>query len=513
MPSAGRSAIFGAAILAACSAVLTQSRTLTDPARPSTLDGKSPFLKAHMKNGDAYILSAWSIDTVRKTASGTGDELDITRNVVRSGPQVVPLDSVVLFETNRVEPHGSVTAMTLMTGASLAMTVYCATNPKACFGSCPTFYVDDGTRSVLQAEGFSASVSPALEAADIDALYRARPSGQTFKITMKNEALETHAVRWVNVLAAAHAPGERVFATDAGEFWRASSVVAPTRCSASEGDCRAAVVALDDVERFSGADSANLAAREFIYLEFPAMQSGRAGLVIGSRQTLLSTFLFYQGLAYLGHSAGDWMAALQRGLPGVRAQSQAIQRAMGGIEVEALDSLGRWQAVGESNEAGPLAVDVRLVVLPAVRGGGATRLRLGLARGEWRIDYLALAELSGRVTPARIEPTEVRRGGDADPQALAALTDSARLLTALPGDEYTLVYRLPADAPHFDLFLESRGYYLEWMRDEWMAEENPAAAAMMFLNPGEALRVLAPAFKRREASMESAFWRSRYARP
>jgi len=50
------------------------------------------------------------------------------------------------------------------------------------------------------------------------------------------------------------------------------------------------------------------------------------------------------------------------------------------------------------------------------------------------------------------------------------------------------------------------------MREEWMAEENPARARMMFLQPGEALRVLAPEFKAREAEMERAFWKSRYVR-
>jgi len=185
---------------------------------------------------------------------------------------------------------------------------------------------------------------------------------------------------------------------------------------------------------------------------------------------------------------------------------------MGGIEVQALDSLGTWVTVAETDEAGPLATDVRVVALPALDAGAAAHPRLRLTRGNWRIDYVALAGLAGRVTPLRIHPTLVRRGHVADSGALAALTDSTRLLTTLPGDEYTLVYRLPADVARYDLFLESRGYYLEWMRDEWWAEENPLRAAGMFLNPAAALRELAPAFKQREAGMENAFWRSRYVR-
>jgi len=63
------------------------------------------------------------------------------------------------------------------------------------------------------------------------------------------------------------------------------------------------------------------------------------------------------------------------------------------------------------------------------------------------------------------------------------------------------------------LFLESRGYYLEWIRKEWIAEENPAFLAQMFLNPEAALRRLAPQFKEVEAKMENYFCRSRYAKP
>ncbi len=60
-----------------------------------------------------------------------------------------------------------------MSGISLAVTAYCIANPKACFGSCPTFYLEDeGGREPErpQAEGFSESIARVLEARDIDAL-------------------------------------------------------------------------------------------------------------------------------------------------------------------------------------------------------------------------------------------------------------------------------------------------------------------------------------------------------
>ncbi len=100
-----------------------------------------------------------------------------------------------------------------------------------------------------------------------------------------------------------------------------------------------------------------------------------------------------------------------------------------------------------------------------------------------------------------------------DETARQALLDPDDALTTLPGDEYTLFYRLPEEHDAYELFLESKGYYLEWMREEWLKDENPARAAMMLFNPGAALRSLAPEYKRVEPEMEKYFWRSRYVRP
>jgi len=40
----------------------------------------------------------------------------------------------------------------------------------------------------------------------------------------------------------------------------------------------------------------------FLDLEFDSIPGKRLGLVLGFRQTLLTTYLFYQGLTYMGNS-------------------------------------------------------------------------------------------------------------------------------------------------------------------------------------------------------------------
>jgi len=486
---------------------------MTDSAHLRTIDHRSPYLKIHLKNGGAYVLYDWRISDSLKTAiTGTGRLLDINRNEISRGVFTVAADSVALFETNVIEPSGATQALTVITGVSLAITAACIADPKACFGSCPTFYVTDGNSLLLQSEGFSNSVAPILEATDIDALYRAHPSGYDVQVTMKNEALETHVIRFVKLLAAPRSKHSRVVVTSKNEFFEVGEFTAPFRASAAEGNCSQALSSFDGVERFSPADSLNLAEREVLELEFDKIPNGELGLVIASRQTLLTTFLFYQTLAYMGTRAGDWLAALQRTKNFSIENAKSVGRVLGGIEVFIPDSSGGWALVAATNETGPIATDLRMLKLP-LQFRQWKKVRLRMTKGLWRLDYVALAQLHREVRPLRLDPYTVFRSDKADPVAQDQLTDSAKVLTTFPGDRYELHYRLPDAADNYEFFIESRGYYLEWMREEWFKEEDPNRAAMMFYDPERALVELAPAFKKVEPQMEKLFWNSKYVRP
>src|SRR5947208_5945161 len=181
-------------------------RTLKTPDQIQTLDHRSPYLKVHMKDGGLYLLSKWQVDGTKQQVSGEGDRLGLARERIGSGPFAVALGDVALLETNVLQRSPSAAALAVITGVSVAVTAACIANPKACFGSCPTFYVSDAKDAeidaVIQAEGFSSSVAPSLEARDVDALYRFRPTSRELVVTMKNEALETHVVRRVRLLTA-----------------------------------------------------------------------------------------------------------------------------------------------------------------------------------------------------------------------------------------------------------------------------------------------------------------------
>ena len=104
----------------------------------------------------------------------------------------------------------------------------------------------------------------------------------------------------------------------------------------------------------------------------------------------------------------------------------------------------------------------------------------------------------------------MERDGHRDDRALTLLLEGERHLVTHPRDAYRLRFRLPPSDSPLELFLESEGFYYEWMRGEWLAEEDPAMAALALADPAEALRRLAPAYKEQEGRLEQAFWASRF---
>jgi hypothetical protein len=463
-----------------------------------------------MQNGNTYVLQDWEMDSTRQLVVGTGTLFNINRDILRQGQFQVGIDSVAIFETNVIKTSGTATALTVFTGITAAVTVFCIANPKACFGSCPTFYIQHGDNLYLQAEGFSASIAPSLEATDIDALSYTSNSGDEFEIEMRNEALETHVVRYVDLLAVPKAKGSRVFSDLDGRFWESLSLLPPISAEGSEGDCLPLLSEVDGKERYSRSDPNYLGAREIIELEFSSVPDKQMGLVIGCRQTLLSTYLLYQTFAYMGNDAGYWFAQIER--KNIQKHQNSIQKIMGGIEVLIEDSLGDWKVVDQIDEHGPLATDIHLLPIGRIASKSA-KIRLRMTKGNWRIDYAALAELSQPVEAIRLPPQLVLKDGLVDRQTRAILRDSTQVLITLPGDNYTLRYQIPDVSCDYELFLQSRGYYLEWIRKEWIEEENPFLLAEMFINPEAALKRLAPDFKRVEGEMENHFWRSRYVKP
>ncbi|MFO7567242.1 MAG: hypothetical protein R6X02_31650 [Enhygromyxa sp.] len=434
------------------------------------------------------------------------------RELLAEGRQEIGYEQVALVETNtpeRVTHATSLAIMGLVSGATVGTALFCAANPKACFGSCPTFYVHDGEALDLRAEGFSSAVAAALEERDVDHLGVVDPPSGRFELVMANEAFETHFLRRVELLSVARPdPEVEVFHSRAG-FVGVRELEPPRSCRAPAGDCLEQVARADELEYSSTVSDQDLAARELIELEFsPALAGRELALVVRARNTLLDTFLFYQGLAYMGTEAPRWILRADRegaGGPFVELL-QGFDRALGDVEVELWTGEG-WQAAGRFREYGPIARETQVVELPSVSSSDPIRVRLSLTRGRWKLDALSLGERVGPLEARTLAPIALEHAGAPDPEGLATLLDPSRRLLSYPGDVWTLSYELEPGPQ--SLFLAAEGFYWEWIREEWLAEQSLIETARFFADPHATLRRLAPVFAAMESELEPVFWQTR----
>ncbi len=179
------------------------------------------------------------------------------------------------------------------------------------------------------------------------------------------------------------------------------------KLKAEEGDCSEKLCSYDGVERFSAADSNDLAFKETIELTFNNLAGGNKGLVIASRQTLMPTFLFYQTLAYMGKSTGNWFASFVSNSALAKELMNHPKQEISGIEItaEVKDSLIKETKV--MAEQGPIASDIKVIPLGNVHAGTDLTVKLKLTKGLWRLDYIALVDIVRKVRPITIYPSEV----------------------------------------------------------------------------------------------------------
>ena len=285
-----------------------------------------------MRSGDLYVLESWTVPEEGQDLVGSGVRFDMDRVGLAAATHRIPVADIALLETNEKEvvSRFSQSGLSVFTSLSALATLACLADPKSCFGSCPTFYsVDDPDRPL--AEGFSSSFAASLEKGDLDRLgLRAGPGPMA--LVMRNEAQETHAIRHVRLLAAPVPEGGDVALTSDGDLFETSGSRPPHRCESQSGDCLHEVTRRDDVEYAPRTDETDLAVREEVFLDFGAAR-GEVGLILSARNSFVTTYVFYQSLAYAGRRTGDLLAALERGVPEAERQVLGVARELGGIEV------------------------------------------------------------------------------------------------------------------------------------------------------------------------------------
>lgn len=473
------------------------------------------YLKGHLKNGDICIFrDSWDVDTVNYLLTGNGSRYDFNRNKVCEGSFSVPLDSVVLFETNKKllnTEKERIRVLTFLAVGDVALGLFCLTNPKACFGSCPTFYLnEDDNFHYANAEGFTDAILPSLEYADVDALNINSSTTGSFSITMKNEALETHCISELKLLAIPREADERIYHSPEDEFYLCKNIYKPNEAVGPEGNIVPLLQNDDILERFSLSDENNLCSKEELFLSFSDVQNTQnLGLLLGFRQTLMTTYLIYNAMGYMGDRVGDFLAKVETGTES-KEKINRIKKELGYITIYAwLESKNSWECQGSFYETGPIAINHQIMPLSLPASSSEIRLKIVLNKGLWRIDYANLTQIKSKANPIAIEPDDAFYKGQADQTILTKVNSSDKYLISMPGSEYKFHFTLPVESQDYEIFLYSKGYYLEWMREEWTKDKNFVKLNQMLNNTAKYLREEAVLYKQYEKEMEQQFWESR----
>lgn len=455
-----------------------QSVTISSPVRAHLLSGETIQFEA-----GAIAEGGW----IRSPSIGSATRYSLTLKNLGFVNDPISLDSVFAIESVRDRVDGSATLVLTLLGVGVVAVptvaiISCLNNPK-CFGSCPTIYSDSAGTPVLEAEGFSYSIAPIFEAPDLDRL-RARPdSDGSLRLEVRDEAYETHYINQAGLVEVTHDSDELALPDAKNHPLAVADLASPVTARDRQGRDVLPELSRQDGHAYATAPERLSAAtpqdyRDFIDLTFTA-PPGRdsAALVFRMRNSLLNTVLLYElMLGDPGLRSLDWMGReLNQIGPATRLGAWYVDHM--GMRVSVWDG-SAYREVARVADTGPVAwkdVAVRVPVLTR----DTVRVRLDFVADDWRIDQVRLAARV-RVPVSRAIPAVVleRADGHSDSAALGNLREvDTRYLVTTPGQRFFLTFETGRAAPGVSrtFLFASQGYYIEWLRGDWLRTEHLAA--------------------------------------
>jgi hypothetical protein len=400
----------------------------------------------------------------------------------------------------------------------------------AIFGSCPTIYSDTGAGPMLQAEGFSYAISPLMEHRDLDPL-RVRPDARgVIRLELRNEALETHFINHVEVVAVRHAEGTRVVPDQRGRPVAVTGFATVRGATDRAGRDVRDMLAASDGALFASSPQVIAAAREgdlddWIDLDVADLPAGDSiAVVLRMRNSLLNTVLLYEGMLG-GRDAADFLATDMTHIARTVDLSRWYVRTMGmrlSVDGVPLPTDEPYEGHARLGDIGPIAFRDVAVVLPRpVTRDGRARVRLRFVADNWRMDEVRVAGLVSRpafrtlAVDSVIVPTPATGPGPISQQraVTAVATADERYFETRPGQRMTLVFapdeshavRAPvaADASTATYLIAWQGWYREWLRASWLATPTRTTPFV----PGDAAVLTAlRSWSAKQAEFERAFY-------
>jgi hypothetical protein len=389
---------------------------------------------------------------------------------------------------------------------------------KAIFGSCPTVYSlgDDGPQ--LEAELFSHSISSRYETTDLDRLHISHDSENNISIDIVNEALETHYINNLYLLALDVPKGYEAFPTPDEDVLLVGKNEELLEASSRSGINIKDLIASSDQKYYQ---SGEVPLRNFIQ----QLDADWIDLVVNVpdgvntiylqatvRNTLMATvFLYDIAIGSQGFHAIDWMGS-EIASPWYAWRFADWFQGNFGITVSVLDG-DSYQLVDRIAPTGPIAWHQTATKVPIPKGDIA-RLRLSFIPDNWAIDQLAVSFDSTEVVKkTRIKPGSIAPvRGNKLPQAVGLLKKNDKdYFITYPGDRYRLQFSVNNVSANSQrtYFLVSSGYYIEWLRMSWIEKHGSYGPKVPLEFNDDLLKRTATGWLEKRESMESQFYSSR----
>ena len=439
--------------------------------------------KAYLKDASLILFSS-GFTFKNDTISGFGKRYWLDRSDERMIMRVIPIDSVAAmayYEWNSSPgtQFGSF-LLGLFGGVMTSVSIKCLTCPKCCFGSCPTIYTYENNKYNLEAELFSYSISKYFQESDLDMLSHKIPKDGKYKIRVSNEALETHYINKLSLIAVNHSASTQIFPLNNGGFVSTSKLQQPAKAFNSIGENILPLVRNSDEHWYRSTKNMVRKLNEGVYSDWVEVllkvpeETSSIKLVLRLKNTLLSTILFYDVvLASQGLRALEWTEKINTDQR-YAAQFNALFKSYSGIRVMT-EINGTWTEQTVIGDIGPIAWKYTAVEIP-VDGmtNGEVRVRLQFFPDNFMIDYVAFEtndSSSESFSVKAYQPKEIYDDAGLLRNDVLDLVadDDERFLVTSPGESYHFIYDIPPESDYeTTVFLQSKGYYTEWIRGEWL---------------------------------------------
>jgi hypothetical protein len=433
-------------------------------------------VKAHLKDGSTVVF-ADGVTVANGMVSGDGRVYDLTLENSHLVSEV-PLEDVAAMESYQTPVStGATTAATAAGSTGILLGV--GTAMVLLFGSCPTVYSFDGNDVALEAELFSYSIAPTFQSRDIDRLDIRSIDDGSFELEVRNEMLETHYIDQLEVLEIVHANSQRVYPDHKGRPLVVGELIAPKLAVDQTGRDFLADVREADELAWSATDDRLAAVTTEDYVDTLDFEfevppgSANVALVLRARNSLLNTVLLYDVmLKEQSFGALDWMSH-DLGHLGNKMQLGLWYRQNMGMTISVWNK-GRYRKVARLGDQGPIAWNEHALLMDT-DGDATLKVRLSFVADNWRLDQVAVSADARRAKTRSVPVAAVASadGPRADIPAFLQKADKEYLI-AQPSDRVNLRFDVGTvdDGQARTFFLASEGYYMEWMRADWLTEEH-----------------------------------------